>query len=90
MPQHFKQNATAPLLLALASLATSCAHVSPFSRPSSGPEIPPLPAAARQPAKPPACSPTCSDALTRERESWLRLLTPTEPPAKPAKQPTPG
>lgn len=88
MPPTFKLRPTAPLLIALAALATSCAVVSPLSRPVAGPEIPPLPASARQPGKPSICSPTCSDALTRERESWLPTPTPPAPQEKPASAPT--
>lgn len=76
-----------PTLLLLALLVTGCAS---SSTPTSGPPalIPPLPAAARQPAMPSVCSPTCSAALTRERESWRQLLTLPEVLGSSASAPT--
>lgn len=88
MPRSCKPRPTALLPIALAALATACSSASPLSRPVAGPQIPPLPASARQPAAASICSPTCSDALTRERESWQQLLTPPAPPARPASGPT--
>lgn len=88
MPQTFNPRATALPLLLLPVLLAGCANVSPLFKPQPSLQIPPLPSAARQPSKPEMCSPTCSDALTKERESWLRMLTPPEQPAKPAKPAT--
>lgn len=90
MPPTSKPRPTVPLLIALAALVTSCASGSPLSKPVAGPEIPPLPASARQPGKPSICLPTCSDAARRELESWLPTPIPPAPPAKPASAPISG
>lgn len=47
-------------------------------------QLPPLPTFARQPEIPSECWPTCWDALTSERQSWLRSLTSDTSPAAPA------
>ena len=73
----------AAMLLPLLMWLAGCASTLPAS--SVAPAlIPPLPAQARQPPAPAWCSPTCSAALTAERESWLRLLTPPAAPGLPA------
>lgn len=47
-------------------------------------QLPPLPTFARQPEIPSECWPTCWDALTSERQSWLKSLTSDTSPAAPA------
>jgi len=54
------------------------------SAPVRSVQLPPLPTYARQPETPSECLPTCLDGLTRERQSWLTLLTEEESPAAPA------
>ncbi|QJD55078.1 putative phosphodiesterase [Pseudomonas phage MR15] len=65
------------MLLSLTLLATGCASKLESWQPRQVvcPAIPELPNEARQPPAPPWCSPTCSAGLTRERESWQRLMT---------------
>ena len=79
-----------PMLLLLALLLTGCAASSPPSPPPAvkPPAIPPLPLQARQPATPSECLPTCLSGVIAARESWLRMLTPPDPPASPASAPT--
>jgi hypothetical protein len=57
-------------------LLTSCAAKSPSY--NVVPEIPPLPAEAKQPVTPSVCLPSCSANLTTARERWLGTLTPAE------------
>lgn len=85
MPPTSPPRRLAPMLPALLLCLASCGHDSPLLlHPPPAPVIPPLPAQARQPAPIPECSPTCSAALTSERASWLRMLTPPESPERPA------
>ena len=74
------------MLAALALLLTACAASSPPISPApvQAAQMPALPPQARQPQVPSICSPTCSSALTAERESWQRSLTPPTPPEQPA------
>lgn len=67
----------APMLLSLTLLLTACTS-KPQPMLADCPAVPPLPAAAKQTDEGPLCSPTCSSALTKERESWQRLLTEAE------------
>ena len=69
------------LALPLLLLLTACAAPpQPLpSAPVRSVQIPPLPAYARQPT-PSVCLPSCLDALTIERLSWQKLLTPPESP----------
>lgn len=75
-------------LTLLALLNSACGHGSPLSKPVPGPQIPPLPAAARQPAKPPTCLPTCSANASAEFDLWLSTPTPPASQGKPANAPT--
>lgn len=71
-------------LIALPLMLQACGFTKPLVLPPAPVEaarIPPLPATARQPELPTFCSPSCSSALTAERESWLRSLTPAGPAA---------
>lgn len=54
------------------------------SEPVRSVQLPPLPTFARQPEIQSACSPTCWDALTSERQSWLKSLTDATSLAEPA------
>lgn len=74
-------------LCALVLLNSGCSSVSPPSYPPSvePPQIPALPAQARQPKTPGYCLPTCSAALEIELDSWGNLLTMPTPGAKPAR-----
>lgn len=83
LPNSRPRTSSVPLLLLLA-LLSACAHDSPLRRPPAAPEVPPLPAAARQPERPPICRPTCSDGLTRLYEELLGTLTPPGAPASSA------
>ncbi|VVE87544.1 hypothetical protein PBR20603_01480 [Pandoraea bronchicola] len=58
-----------PMLLILPGCASNLPAI------SLPPEIPPLPAPARQPVTPSECLPTCSAALMNERGSWRNSLT---------------
>ncbi|RLK45932.1 hypothetical protein C7417_1962 [Cupriavidus plantarum] len=74
----------AMMLVPLTLFVASCSPVLPrSSTPVSGPAIPALSQAARQPAIPSYCLPTCSGALTLERESWRNTLTPAASPDRP-------
>ncbi len=69
-----------PMLLALMLLASGCT-TTPAGSPQPSvapPRIPPLAPEARQQPAPQWCSPTCSAGLTRERESWRKLMTQPE------------
>lgn len=78
---------------ALLLLVTGCATKLDGSPPPVvvlGPQVPPLPPAARPPTPPAICSQTCSSGWTRMAENWLN--TPTEfgsqgKPASPATKP---
>lgn len=76
-----------PLLLLLLLASAGCATpLQPLpSRPVQPVRLPALPPEARQLPTPPDCLPTCLDALTQERDGWLKLLTPPAPGALPAK-----
>lgn len=73
------------MLPVLGMLLVSCANGPKPSQPSaplpviSRPQIPPLPAEAKQPPTPELCSPTCSAGLRKRLESWLQLPTPGGP-----------
>lgn len=73
-----KSTSRTVLLLTLALLLTACAGQPTSSqlnwqqvKPAA---IPALPEQAKQLPAPPECLPTCSDALTKERGAWRRLL----------------
>ena len=91
MKPNLKPLRLALMLLLPMWLAAGCASDSPLLLPPvvvPPAIIPPLSPSARQPSLPPICSPNCSAALTKERENWLRMLTPQELPAVPASSPT--
>lgn len=87
MPRHKPWRLELTLML-LALLSSGCGHGSPLSKPVPGPQIPPLPVAARQPAMPPTCLPTCSANASAEFDRWLSTPTPPASPVKPASAPT--
>ena len=68
------------MLLELTLLGSGCGPKPETLLPDqpAAPAIPALPSEARQPPTPQWCSPTCSSGLTKERESWQRLMTPLE------------
>jgi hypothetical protein len=68
-----------PLVLLLAACATPQTSSQPDWQQVKPAAIPALPEQARQLPPPPSCSPTCLSALTKERESWRRLLTSPAP-----------
>jgi hypothetical protein len=76
-----RAHALTPMLL-LALLA-GCGSVSPPSRPTPGPAIPPLPAQARQ-----TDSATHSQRAQVDIETWLQPQTAPSSPARPASGPT--
>lgn len=75
-----RRRACAPMLLLL--LLSGCAASSPPSRPVPPPQIPPLPAQARQ-----QDWPTHSQAARAHMEQWLQLLTDQSSPGAPARPP---
>lgn len=77
-----------PMLTGLALLLASCAgSLTSGSLPPGVTRAPaePLPDSARvsKVPTPSICSSGCSQGLTKLRESWQRMLTPSEPPALP-------
>ena len=60
------------LLTACAGTSTNSLGNSQLVKPAT---IPVLPMQAKQLPAPPWCLPTCLSALTKERESWQKLLT---------------
>ena len=79
---------TALRLPLLALLLTGCASASLTPRPTPGPEIPLLPAVARQPLPPPLCSQGCSSGLSALLDSLVSTPTPPQLPAAPASGPS--
>ena len=76
------------LPLALLLLLLGCGHDSLLLKPVPGPEIPPLPAAARQPEPPALCVPTCSAGLQTLLDSLLPSPTGPASPEMPVLGPT--
>lgn len=76
-----RRRARAPMLLLV--LLSGCAASSPPSRPVPPPQIPPLPAQARQ-----QDWPMRSQAAQADMEQWRRLLTQPSSPGEPARPPT--
>ena len=63
------------ILLALLLSGCGTLHQQPPSSPISSVRLQPLPQSARQGNPPPESSPTFSAWLTKQRESWQKLLT---------------
>ena len=75
-PKPFISLWTALAIVLLFSLSGCGTRSTPLPGvPVMGVQLPPLPTYARQPTTPLECLPTCLDALMKERESWLTLLT---------------
>lgn len=82
MPTYSSLRSALKLLLPLTLLA-GCAHGSLQSGQAPAPQIPPLPAQAKQ-----SDSPTFSAAAQTDIEAWLKLLTEQSSPVSPAKPAT--
>lgn len=83
MPSRKPAPGPLPRLLTLAALTlllASCAISSPplSPEPVQPPQIPVLPAEARQPAPTSLCSPSCSAKLMQLRETWRQRLIEAE------------